>query len=92
MFSFPQGVQKKEIIRSDKIHKTITTHRTIVDSDHLSGHNCLNGHNGAQRVLARPLDAILRDDDLICAMSRARVSARSINRLVTPRRGTHEGG
>ena len=49
--------------------KTNATPRPIVDSDHLNGHNCLNGLNfcrGAQLVSARPSDAILRDDGLIC--------------------------
>ena len=26
--------------------KSNATPRPIVDSDHLNGHNCLNGHNG----------------------------------------------
>ena len=43
-------------------------------------------------VSARLSDAILRDDELICAMSRAWVLATCINKLVTPRRGTHKGG
>ena len=47
---------------------TNATPRPIVDSDHLNGLNALNGLNfcrGAQRVSARPSDAILRDDELI---------------------------